>query len=134
MFPLRISLEVSFPLGNQENEATDNNVSSVLGSDICLNAARYICLFLPEGKCFLSEHCSWFPGGGLGRQGSAEHFGGFEFRKSVFFLILVKASGLSNKCCIFKCFMSSTVFLAQFYSPGTSANTALHYHLVVNLC
>ena len=39
---------------------------------------------------------------------------GFEFRKSVFLWVLVEAAlffVLSNKCCIFKCLMSSTVFL-----------------------
>ena len=53
-----------------------------------------------------------YPGGGLGiytDRDQRSNFGGFEFRKSVFFWVLVKAAvffGLSNKCCIFKCFMS----------------------------
>ena len=47
------------------------------------------------------------------RQGSAEYFLGFEFRKSVFFWVLLRAAvffGLLDKCCIFKCFIFLTVF------------------------
>ena len=57
-------------------------------------------------------------------------FTGFEFRKSVFLggtgnscCILF---GSLNECCTLKGFEFSTVFLCQFYSPGTSVNTALH--------
>ena len=42
---------------------------------------------------------------------------GFEFRKSVFFLLLPTAAvffGLLDKCCIFKCFIFLTVFLGSF--------------------
>ena len=41
-----------------------------------------------------------------------EYFFGFEFGKSVFFLVLVIAAvffWLSNKCCVFKCSTFSTV-------------------------
>ena len=50
------------------------------------------------------------------RQGSVQYFLGFEFQESVFFWYWSKMLyfGLSNKCCIFKCFMSSTVF---FFGP-----------------
>ena len=51
--------------------------------------------------------------------------------------------GTGHSCCIFMGSQINDIFLsvlcleryfyAQFYSPGTSANTALHYyHLVVN--
>ena len=55
------------------------------------------------------------PVGGLGiftGRGSAEYFLGFEFRKSVFFGVLLRAAvflGLLDKCCIFKCFIFLTV-------------------------
>ena len=40
--------------------------------------------------------------------------------------------GLLNKCCIFKGFIFSTVFLlGQFYSPGTSVSTVLHYYHIM---
>ena len=45
-------------------------------------------------------------------------FGGFEFRKSVFFWVLLRAavfSVLLDKCCIFKCFMFLTVFFGSSY-------------------
>ena len=56
-------------------------------------------------------------GGGLGiytYRDSRSIFLGFEFRKSVFFWVLVIAAvffWFSIQCCIFKCFMSSMVFL-----------------------
>ena len=44
--------------------------------------------------------------------------------------------GLLNKCCIFKGFIFSTLFLlGQFYSSGTSVNTVLHYyHIMLSFC
>ena len=52
------------------------------------------------------------------RQGSAEYFGGFEFRESVFFWVLITAAvflGLLNKSCILKCFISSTVLFRSTF-------------------
>ena len=60
---------------------------------------------------------SWVPRGWIWhiyRQGSAEYFLGFEFRKSIFLGVLLTAAvffGLLDKCCIFKCFIFLTVFL-----------------------
>ena len=52
------------------------------------------------------------------RQRSGEYFNGFESGKSVFWGVLVMAAvflRLSNdKCCIFKCFKFSTVFLGLY--------------------
>ena len=44
--------------------------------------------------------------------------------------------GQLNKCCIFKGFIFSTVYLlGQFYSPDTSVNTVLHhYHVMLSFC
>ena len=64
-------------------------------------------------------------------------FLGFEFQKSVFFWVLVIAAiffGFSNKCCIFKCFMSSTLFLGPilFTKYFSKDSSYIYYHLVVN--
>ena len=64
---------------------------------------------------------------------------GFEFRKSVFFWVLVTAAvffGFSDKSCILKCFIFSTVFFGfQFYSPSASVIMGLHYyHIMLDFC
>ena len=64
----------------------------------------------------------YIPGGGLGiftdRDQLTRVFLGFEFGESVFFWVLITAVvffGLSNKSCILKCFLFSTVFLGFSY-------------------
>ena len=73
------------------------------------------------------------------RQESAEYFGGFEFRESVFFGYwsqLLYFLGLLNKRCILKGFICSTVlFWFQFYSSGASIIMGLHYcNIMLDLC
>ena len=61
------------------------------------------------------------------------------FENLYFWGVLLTAAvffGLFDKCCIFKCFIFLTVlFLVQFYAPGTSVITVLHYyHILLNFC
>ena len=94
-----------------------------------------------ETKKLLDLHQS-LPGGGLSiftDRDQRSIFLGFEFRKSVFFWVLLTAAvffGLLDKCCIFKCFIFLTVFLeVQFSAPGASVIKVLHYyHTVLNFC
>ena len=81
------------------------------------------------------------PGGGLGiftDRDQRSIFGVLNFENLYFFGYcsqLLYFWGLLNNCCIFKCFIFLTVFFwVQFYAPGTSVITVLHYyhHIVLN--
>ena len=78
------------------------------------------------------------PGGGLGiftDRDQLSIFLSFEFRKSVFFWVLLTAA-VFFWAFIFKCSIFLTVFFGvQFYAPGTSVIMVLHYYCVVlNFC
>ena len=78
--------------------------------------------------------------GHIYRQGSAEYFlGGFEFRNLYFFGTVHGCCiflGLLDKCCIFLRFhIFNSILRVQFYAPGTSVITVVHYyHIVLNFC
>ena len=62
------------------------------------------------------------PGGGLAiftdKDRRSILGGGFQFQESVFFWVLITAAvlfGLSNKSCILKCFIFSTVFFGSSF-------------------
>ena len=67
-------------------------------------------------------------------------FLGFEFRKSKICIFLGTAHScrifwVVRKCCIFKFHSFNSIFWVQFYAPGTSVITVLHYyHITLNFC
>ena len=95
-----------------------------------------------EPEMSISSAFMKVPGGGLDiftDRDQRSIFLGFEFQESAFFWVLLTVAvffGLLDKCCIFKCSIFLTVFFGvQFYAPGTSVITVLHYYrIVLNFC